>query len=413
MDQRLVKILINDEIKIHTYEFLQTKAGQRILEEVKNHENLISCICTGKDLPLHVAKFGDKYAIRTNPGTKHLHDKSCPHFEESEEVARKDRETKESSSISIIEDNGIKGMIFNFKDNEITKITDNTDKSKTKAKDSHRKANTHTRLYTVTETLLSLAWENHIMQRGFVPYEGNIFFQIYNSMIKNSRNTDGELLSNFMYVPLYSKDLADNDISNSIIKAVWSIKNKYNNLTYIIGKLDSYVEFDTGEYKLKLIDPYKKGYFYIIVNKDYFKRKYSEKNKVLNAEYYISAMLKADVNLEAVKLESIPVIPGRGLPIDSSKEIEFAEMLMKNKILFTKPTLVISGNQWNGYLPDFLILDKQTRKVKGIAEVFGFYTEEYLAEMEEKIKYFSNLKDYKFVYWKANNNETMPNIIYQ
>lgn len=412
---RTVKIYTNDREESHTYDFLQTKAGQRKLEEAKNYEYKICCTCTGDDLPLHIARFNDKYIIRTNPATKHLHKTDCPRYsEENINGINIDKPSKENEngSISIVENkDGTKRLVFGFNDNKPASLSSNGEENNKKHTGNSSKANAHTKLYTLTQSLLHVAWDNHIMERGIVPFEGNVFYQIFNNLIKTSENMNGDKLSEFIYVPAYnSKEYGGKDITPHLTKAIRSIwlKENKHNLTYIIGKLIDYTEFEPGIIKLKLLDPFKKGYFYITVGKSYFNRKYSEKNKVQTAEYYIAALVKYDVNIVASRLEALPVIPNRGITVDSSKEIEFANMLIGNRVLFTKPTLATQTIDLDGYIPDFFILDKNDKSIKKIAEVFGFYTEEYKIDMNNKIDYYSKLKKYDFIYWKANENEPMP-----
>lgn len=47
-------------------------------------------------------------------------------------------------------------------------------------------------------------------------------------------------------------------------------------------------------------------------------------------------------------------------------------------------------------------------KPAAIAEVFGFYTDEYKEKAKEKIAFFSSLDKYDFVYWRKYNGDSIP-----
>lgn len=80
------------------------------------------------------------------------------------------------------------------------------------------------------------------------------------------------------------------------------------------------------------------------------------------------------------------------------------------RMLFDRPTQSDPRTikQWNGYVPDFLLLDYNSMKPAAIAEVFGFYTDEYKEKAKEKIAFFSSLDKYDFVYWRKYNGDSIP-----
>jgi hypothetical protein len=46
--------------------------------------------------------------------------------------------------------------------------------------------------------------------------------------------------------------------------------------------------------------------------------------------------------------------------------------------------------------------------IKGIAEIFGFYTEDYKLHQAKKKDFFSTLENIDFIFWDANYKAALP-----
>ncbi|NBI07621.1 hypothetical protein [Senegalia massiliensis] len=430
--ERSIRIEHNDESKHYSRSFLSSLTGQRLLKKLykantDGDEVKIFCLCKDNGIPMHMAKYsnGSTYAIRANKSLDHH--KNC--ISSMSEKEFEERKKKRARSYNYEKD-GKTFAVFNtnaFYENSIKISTPSSSKGKTST------TNVYSSIFNMGDTLLSNSWTNYVKHKGYCPKEGNLLYELYSELENNKTSKKGINLTDIMFIPRYSKD-NNKDISELIKKAYFSVKyrlseekNIENGKLYILMKLGSkediqeQLDEQRGEdfIRIKVVDPFKKGYFYATVKFKKFRREF-HKHKVKNAEYYISTFItfKND-KLMIDRMATIPTLKGRGFFVESSKEIEFAEYLLEREILFERPTKSSDSKheEWNGWIPDFLILDYKTKEVTRIAEVFGFKDfwedDEYKMKMEEKIDFFTSIQGEKieeFIYWKANEDWSMPKL---
>lgn len=112
----------------------------------------------------------------------------------------------------------------------------------------------------------------------------------------------------------------------------------------------------------------------------------------------------------------IPVLHERGIYVESSYEIEFTETLINKNILFIKPPKSnnVFKQVFNKYIPNFLLLERSSRDIVTIAEVFGFnddeYWEDYWIQTNRKKRFYQSLSNFNFVSWNAFEGYEIPSI---
>lgn len=85
-------------------------------------------------------------------------------------------------------------------------------------------------------------------------------------------------------------------------------------------------------------------------------------------------------------------------------------MLSDNKKIFFKPNRPLDG--YENYIPDAVLLDHHITKDVFI-EIFGFNSNEYREERENKINLVKKLEEsHHLIYWDALDGEPMPTIEY-
>jgi hypothetical protein len=174
---------------------------------------------------------------------------------------------------------------------------------------------------------------------------------------------------------------------------------------YLIAKVVGETEVSEDLLQLTLSDPYKKGQFTATIKKDYFQKRYLDKNKVFNADYYVSCLVRSEgEGIRIVKLASIPVVRERGFVVQSSKETEFAEYLINTNRLFYRPAKLMEK-----YVPDFMVLSKDKNTISAVV-VSSFYSEQYKKNIIEKVNALRDNKTSSLIVWKANEKEPMPEI---
>lgn len=438
--EKLIKILENEEgagIFYNGYWLVSTMEGQKVLENAYKNHKLVVCTCNGNRtdqfIKMYIRKLNRKthftYILCRNPNTQHLHHPNCPNYDimpfEDEVDEKKDKDNEKEVSKSIKNKFNLEGNWtgFNFRTNlHIDKELKEREEIQEK-KDIERKE-TRSRfksIFSIGETILSNAWACYVTDSTnyYNPTEGQLFYTIYNKLndyIITDSDKNQILLSDIMFQPPYGNVRGEN-IDKFIKKAWYSIYNRgesYNRkgyLMYVLAKVLKIQDSNNGQKKLILLDPFKKNVFSLYASENLLK---SNLKNVPGAEYYITCfvdMLNDKPTISCMAI--IPVLKGRGIYMDSSYEIEFAEELIKKNILFIRPPQSnnVFKSIFNNYIPDFLFLDRKTREIATIVEVFGYYTEEYLLKAHEKVRFYKTLKaDYNLLYWNAIEGHPIPNI---
>ena len=402
MNSKFVKVIYPKKEITFSYGFFETTEGQEYLKVIKQREYDIYCMCNGKGkagISMHIAEYKNSFAIRNNrneEANKTMHSSTCPRRGDKVDTDKKEGVKPEQIKIELMAAaDGTKYANFNSRDF----IDREVESGEASHKGENRYiANQYTSVFRIGETLLSLAWQNYIIKEGRLPREGNLFHILFKDIVPESKISETLSLADIMFMPSYKKADKDevNDITDSVKKACYAIYKKgegekvKGHYMYVLAKINAEKELDEDTIELNLSDPYKKGSFNVTVNKTYYYNKHKSKKKVFNADYYISCFLSTNYNrIKIEKMATIPVMKDRGFYVQSSKEIQFAGQLINKDILLLKPSQSSKDvENWGKYIPDFLLLDKQTKLITTIAEVFGFYRHEYMIEMEEKIKFF-------------------------
>ena len=413
--------------------------GQMILERVKEEELDIFCTCLGVDktLPLHVRLIphsGNKhsYTVVRNKNTMELHHEDCPNFgvraEENEEdkkarlEKKKDKfsdSSEETKTIKEIIVNNKRVIHFNTNSHILTHLAV---KNSSPIEEHERDTSSYskTTLYSIGENLLFDGWESYVENKDvyYIPTIKNVFYHIYFSddlpfMIGTDHKTP---LKDIIFKPFVKNK--NSDITDVAIKAFYKIHIESNNthLMYILGKIESFEKYDNKFTILTIVEPFKENSIKILINTKTFKNRW--KKRPSKADKYISCLVKAEDNKLFVCFSAIiPVLKDRGVSVDSNYEIEFAEKLIERKILFIKPPKSFNPYKhlFGKYNPDFLLLEKTSREIATVVEVFGYdrdneYWEDYWENASRKIKFYESLSDYNFLYWNAYEGRPIPHI---
>lgn len=417
-------------------ELLYTDTGQDILKKAHEFKMQITCICNGEDNPIPMTNCimpsRKGYYLRRNKGTMNKHNRSCPLYNmDIKDILSNTEKKKPISNTKLIkESDGNFGIVIRSNgliDNKAIAKNGVSDLSGKEGKRRY-KSKTYSTIYGIGDILLSQAWNTFVTDKLNYrnPREGNIFYMIYNQKINFSISTNvgTSPLKEVMLIPFIKE--RESEITGYAYRFIFNTYNKIHNSkingcnSYILGNIGSnlYDYDEIGDYyKVKVTEPFHKNYYYIYVNSNYFIEIRNRTRKVIGADYYISAFVHPeDEMIIASEIAFIPVFPKMGFTVDSSKEIEFAKKRLLEKgdlkeILFIKPpkyAVIYNLFQGREYIPDFLLLEKETRKVATVIEIFGYYTDEYMKEQEEKIEFYSGLERYHFIGWEANKGKGIP-----
>lgn len=425
--------------KHNLMELKNTYKGQKLLERVRLEGLGVICICLGFDkaLPLHVRQLphgGNKhsYTLVRGEHTKELHHKECPNYgeriEEDEEKKkiRQEKEKKErftdsglgTRTIKVKSIDGKRIIHFNTNAHIYTSLAVNTNEPPEEEFDRQTYKYSKTTLYAVGENLLFNGWKKYIenQEYPYIPIIKNVFYNIYfNKELNCSIGRDYSInINDIMFRPLGK--IKNSDITKTAIKAFYKIHNDSNksHLMYILGKVSKVKKYDDRHTIITVIEPFKDNYINVIVNTSTFKSHWKINPRM--ADKYISCIVYAESKELHVKtLAVIPVLKDRGISVDSNYEVEFAEKLIDEKIFFLKPPRSYNPYKelFGKYNPDFLLLEKRTRKIATIVEVFGFeknndHWEDYWEKADKKIEFYKSLKQFNFLYWNAYEGRPIP-----
>lgn len=431
-------ILIDGKLYDSFY-LIHTIEGQQILKKARDERKVINepnvfCICRGmhSPVPMHAKKkpfSKNSYTLGANSNTKHLHSPECIRY--LDEVEKEEKNTQEKTiKKSIDKVNGEKWeTAYIFSNNYRVQEIDIKVVSKPEVKiERETTRSKYSSLYTMLEKITTFAWYKYVTNPNntYNPKEGNLFHTIYtelNKMLILHPNIDNEKkdhikieLGKLLFKPY--KNIRNEDITKQLMttrKQV--INNKLESLkTLIIGKYLDHEIIDKGIVKIKMYDPYLKNHYYIYSTESQARQKLKE--KVKGASLYVIAYVTPENDKPIVEvMDSMPVLIDRGIYVESTYEIEFAEELIKKELLFFRPpnSEYLFSHIFKRYIPDFIILNKETRRFSKICEVFGYRQDEssdisldYWANADRKIEHYNTLKDrYDFYYWYPNEGENL------
>lgn len=425
-------ILINN--KLYKTSFLiQDIEGQKILKKARDEKQVtretnIFCICNGinNPIPMHSRKnpYGNSYTLCRDPNTKHLHNPECIRYLDRIEEEEKNKIKKKKIRKTTDKVNGEKwenAYLFsnNYKIQQIT-----TGRKKQLEKDIKRETTNsrYSQMYTILEKIIAFAWYKYVtdIENVFNPKEGNLFHYIYTKLddMKILHSNIDNKKKNYKFIELkkllFKPHLnnRDEDITNQLLThRIFEIDGRLETLKIlVIGKYMEHENLEGNLLKIKLHDPYLKNYYYIYGTKNQASK--ILKKQIEGASLYIIAYVIPDHGRAMIEImDSMPILDNRGIYIESSYELKFAEELIRKNILFFRPphSEYIYHHIFNKYIPDFILLDRKTRKFATICEVFGYkkdynnpISKEYWENAKLKMKHYRTLRDkYNFYYWRA------------
>lgn len=434
-------ILIGD--KVYTADYLiNTLEGQELLKNARDEKQMtretnIFCICNGKNkpIPMHAKKkpYSSSFTLGRDPNTMHLHNPKCIRY--LDEVDKKldkksEKEEKIRRTKDIVDGEKWREVRFYLNNYKIQNLEIPEPKSEKKY-DRKSTISFYSNLYAVLEKATVFAWYRYVMnfKNKSNPKEGNLFHIIYTELgnmkilhpnVENEKKKNMEMDLNRLLFKPYSNTRNEN-ITNQLLKERLHITN--NGIqpfkTLIIGKYLEHELLENSLIKIKVFDPYLKNHYFIYSNKPSVKDKL--KSKVPGAELYVIAYIVPEDNLPMIDvMDSMSVLPGRGIYVESSYEIQFAEQLIENNILFIRPprTEYVFQSIFKNYIPDFLLIDDRNRRFATICEVFGYsrkdkgeISQSYWENSNKKKKYYNTIRDkYNLLYWYAGDGHDMPKI---
>lgn len=410
-------------------------------EKRKSNEPNIFCICKGihDPVPMH-AKMKPKdekysYTLVRNPNTMHQHSPECIRYserlmienevEEEFEGMNMEKHSKQSNDKVV---GGIweEALLYsnNYKVKELVPNEDIKHEKSVRRKSTSK----YTAMYTMLEKITTFAWYKYVTNKNnnSNPKEGNLFHYIYtvindmeirNSNIQNVKESKSKItLGKILFKPgLGSKN---EDITKQLlIKRRFVIGNKIEvHKTLVIGKYLSHEDVEENKIRLQLQDPYQKNYYYLYGNKQQILN--GLRFKVSEASLYVIAYITPVNNMAMIdSIDSMPVLNNRGIYVQSSYEIDYAEELIEKNILFFRPPSSENPfkKMFNGNIPDFLLLDRNSRMVATICEVFGYKKDnnselsiKYWEKARKKMAYYETLRDSFYTnYWYPLGKESI------
>ncbi|MCK9470682.1 MAG: hypothetical protein M0Q88_02885 [Bacilli bacterium] len=436
-------ILIDDKLYKSGY-LIQTFEGQKILKKANEEKKTtgktnVYCICKGMDdkVPMHTKKnpFSNSYTLGRNPHTKHLHHPECVrHFDEIiKEEKGKEHEEKEKLRITKDRVVGERWEECNlYLGNYIIRDLE-LEPSETLDKDivRERKISLYSTLYSLMEKATTFAWYKYVTnhKNPANPKEGNLFHIIYTELydmkIKNPNvenekgNKQAIELGKLLFKPY--NNIKNENITKQLSKErIHLVNGKLEKFkTIIIGKYLEHKSIDEKNIEIKVLDPYLKNYYFIYTKPNIFNT--ILRKQVNGADLYIVAYLDV-IKGKPIILEanSMAVLKNRGIYVESTYEIEFAKHLIKNNKFFIRPpkSEYIFHNIFKRYIPDFIILNTETRDFEIISEVFGYkrddlsyISKKYWENTEKKLEYYKTLENkYKYIHWYAAEMKKLPYI---
>ena len=420
----------------YTADFLlNTVKGQKILKKARDDKKKtkttnIYCICNGKNnpIPMHAKKKpnSNDYTLGRNPNTMHLHNPDCIRY------------LDEAEKKLVIKDNNIIKDVVDGEEWKKVNLTLNNYKiqysiSPKNTRNKARNISTiylYSSLYVAIDKITTFSWYKYVknQENKFNPKEGNLFHTMY-TQTDNIKilhpNREGKK-TNYTFVDInkllfkpYSKT-RNEDVTNQLLKERKHITPTGIETfkTLIIGK---YLEHEISKpnlIKIKTFDPYLKNYYFIYSDNPNIVNKLKS---IPNAELYIIAYIVPKNDLPMIEvMESMSVLPERGIYVDNPFEIQFAKELIDRNILFIRPprTEHIYYHFFKDHIPDFILLDKEKRKFATICEVFKYSkndrrktSQKYWQIMNKKKRYYNTIHDkYNLLYWYAGDGDKLPNI---
>lgn len=192
------------------------------------------------------------------------------------------------------------------------------------------------------------------------------------------------------------------------------VKNKETRFTYMY--LSSFKDLNNGNFELTCM--YQKGnaeiaeYRFIVTYKKFYSALEISNlniNTLTSGDFVVAGFVFRN-KFNRIEFFEIAIIrcSKYGIFAESKHEADFYSMLSDNNKIFFKPNKPMPG--YKNYIPDAVLLEPNTYKEVFI-EIFGFNSEEYRIEMNNKINLVENdLKDtHVLIYWDT-LNETMPTI---
>lgn len=366
-------------------ELLLTKKGQNILEQARGHGLSLDCLCQGEKspLPLHVRRVksedGFYYTIVRNKNTMEKHHMECKNYSTAEH-----KKIYESSS-SVSEP-----------------VESHIDK----------------KMYGLCENLLYSGWVRFLEKNRDIPNIEKLFKTIYESEFIVEQKNGKIKVNEIIFKPFGS--LRYENIDRTVRKAFYRLI-KEDKKMYVLGKIESIkAHEDNTKSIIKVLEVQKKNYFHLVIEDRQLRE--AQKNLPLANMRLISATLK-ETGEKYLTVDRFSIVPStkEGIVVESTKEEEFINHLVKTKVLFKKPPRSINRYKETLSLnPQFILYDRDQLQEATIAEIFGYtknlaedkeFVKRYWATANERIDHFKANKRYNFFYWLWHKNE-LP-IIYE
>ncbi|PEJ23239.1 hypothetical protein CN887_21275 [Bacillus pseudomycoides] len=420
------------EIKSVSYEWLLDELPEeqkdRLLGSWKNRkvngELELICSCTNEiQIEMNVREFRpNSYTLCTYPNQKHLHTEAC-NFSGGEYRPKNPyiRNWREKGDGTIRVSLNLPSMKDEEDSNTIVKDPQVDSYQKKDREDNHSKKKRKTRdyltVFELSRKLLIRSWDFSI-------------WSIYQDTKTNNTLTFEEIESRYPTLEKVWDKVISYETNNILITShmklskitsktgkegsIFAIQNenKFKLPVYFLLEFISYDKLNELECSVRMRNPKTKHEYTYEVKTDLLESAFHSTN-VKEGPYLITGYVKANEFGKNPLILDIALIPinSYGVVVESSYERQLYDTLCSQKRLFQRRHDCKYHPQWNGMLPDGLLLDTNKHT---ILEVFGMteneVTEAYHQRKSEKMNHFSTLKNYDFWYWNAFENTPMPPI---
>ncbi|TKI11324.1 DUF1173 domain-containing protein [Bacillus wiedmannii] len=408
---------VTNEIKYMSYEWIEeilnNDEKNRLLSSLKRQllakEIELFCTCSTKNtIQMSIRKGEKNYSIMTFRNQKELHEVHCNQFNDNY-ICHNNyiQNWREQENGKIVVNLNIPST-KTTNNNEEDKKTEDTSQKKEKQFKKNGVSTNPLTVYELTRKLLIQAWDLHI-------------WNLYTGKKQDAYPNLAEVWHNLIFtgtkkIILNKQNLTLKDITSTTgqEKSIYAIQKKQNfNLpAYFILEFVAAEEINTNAHHISVRNPKTKEIFIYEIATQLFNNTMNSTN-VKEGPYIIAGYAKANSYGKNPIIMEIAIIPINtyGVAIESSYERSLYNILCSEGRLVQRIHDYKYHPQWEGMLPDGLLLDTDKPT---ILEVFGMSKNitSYHARKEAKIIHFNSLKKYNFWFWNAfegpNNLPSIP-----
>ncbi|MCE9756112.1 hypothetical protein [Bacillus cereus] len=424
--------MATQEIKSVSYEWLLDELPEeqkdRLLGSWKkrkvNGELELICSCTNTiKIEMNVREFRpNSYTLCTYPKQKHLHTEACNfsggEYRPKNPYIRNWREKKNGTIYVSLDLPNLKNEENDKNTVKNTQVDSYLQKSREhKHPIKTRKTRDYLTVFELSRKLLIRSWDFSIWSIYQKATTNNTFkFEDIESGYPTLEKIWDKVIRHEANNILITSHMKLSNITTKTGKegSIFAIQNenKFKFPVYFLLEFINYEKINELTCSIQMRNPKTKYEYTYEIKASLLEAAFHSTN-VKEGPYLITGYAKTNGFGNNPLILDVALIPinSYGVVVESSYERQLYDTLCSEKRLVQRKHDCKYHPQWNGMLPDGLLLDTNKHT---ILEVFGMteneITEAYHQRKLEKVNHFSNLKKYDFWYWNAFENIQMPSL---